>query len=465
MSKLNPTFLVIVSVVLIFQCVPFAAFADNFDLSYSLTEGGYRLELDAASPYKGLNLAVNSDVSCRYEIIQRIIMPIANRDKPASEVGQNFVMRGLRGSNKYGDLRVPSNDSPVRQDEVIYVSDASGTADSFTLIFGVARTDELVPGNYFGRIGFTLNPIGAARSPVTKFLDVYVTVTAEGTLATQIEISTSTGSKNIVLNPKREEMRSADILVKINRRSNRQFSIIQFLTQAFESEDGNRLDYEVLDFVVKEAKKGNSVNKATALSPGLQEIYISSAGGEADEYFIISYGLKDLSGQRAGRFRSRMQYLMEEAGFQSKLDAIGIEIENERQFDLVITPSDQRYAIEFLNVKPNEPAQKSELVIEVLTNIGRRYQVSQEVNSELTSAKGKIIPQENFTLRTEGIDSTKGVLRFSANEAVKKGSTVLFVSDSLGSPDKFRVIYELESPQDLEAGDYSTRITYSLLEI
>jgi len=41
----------------------------------------------------------------------------------------------------------------------------------------------------------------------------------------------------------------------------------------------------------------------------------------------------------------------------------------------------------------------------------------------------------------------------------------LFISDEKGSPDKFKVIYELSIPPDLKAGDYSTRITYSITAI
>jgi hypothetical protein len=53
----------------------------------------------------------------------------------------------------------------------------------------------------------------------------------------------------------------------------------------------------------------------------------------------------------------------------------------------------------------------------------------------------------------------------TAEEEVKRGSRVLFVSDGRGSPDKFKVIYKLSPSEDIMAGDYSTRITYTLLEI
>lgn len=460
------------SIAVLLVCLLFASLfvitssfaTELFELSYSIIEGGYRLELTEANPYKGVKLEVNSNVSCRYEIIQKILVPLENRDRPGVVIRDNFVFRGIRGSNRLGDLRVPANDSPVRYDEVVYVSDTAGTSDSFTLVFGIDSMEDIEPGNYFGRLGFILTPLASSRPQVTKILEVYVNIPQVSGIKPSLEISTATGLKHILLNPKKEETQSADVLVKINGRFNRQFSIIQFLIHPFESEEGRRLDYGVLSFIVKEAKKGLSESKVTPLSAGLQNIYTSLPSGESDDYFIVSYGLEDISGQRAGRYRSRIQYLLEEMGMQSKLETLEIEIENERIFDLQITFLDQRYGIEFHNVKPTEPPRRSEVIIEVNTNIGKRYQVNQEVYSELTNKEGKIIPPKYFTLQTENMD-TKGKLNFTDKQEVRKGSTILFVSDSAGSPDKFKVIYELECPKDLQAGDYSTRVIYTLLEV
>jgi hypothetical protein len=61
--------------------------------------------------------------------------------------------------------------------------------------------------------------------------------------------------------------------------------------------------------------------------------------------------------------------------------------------------------------------------------------------------------------------NTKGTLRLSVQQEVKRGDTVLFVSDDRGTPDKFKVIYELGIPSLIKGGDYSTKIVYSLSEL
>jgi hypothetical protein len=104
------------------------------------------------------------------------------------------------------------------------------------------------------------------------------------------------------------------------------------------------------------------------------------------------------------------------------------------------------------------------VLIEVNTNIGRSYQVSQRVESLLTNEEGKTIPKEYFVFHTE--KSTKGgILKQPSSTPVDIGETTMFVSDEKGSPTKLKVIYELTTPRDLSAGNYSSQITYSMSEL
>ena len=151
-------------------------------------------------------------------------------------------------------------------------------------------------------------------------------------------------------------------------------------------------------------------------------------------------------------------------GKSELIGELGLEVENERIFELVIIPPDQKTTIEFRNLKPKEPPQRNEVIIEIKTNLGKPYQVTQNVLSELTNKEGDIIPFKYFTITLESLD-TKGNLEISGKQPVRKGDTILFISDQQGSSDKFKIIYELSTDWKIKAGDYSTRISYSLLEI
>jgi len=441
------------------------ALAQTFNLSYSLTEGGTnRLELDQNNQSKGVRINISSDVSTRYEVDQRIIQPLESRDVPGLSIRDNFVFRGLTGTNRYGNLRIPTGDTPLRQEDQLYISDNTGNPDSFTLVYGLIHPEEIEAGDYYGRIGFTLTPIGSTRQPVTQILEVHVNITREASARPRIEITTPTGSKQIVLNPKREETKTASLIIKINGKFKKPFTIKQFLSQQPESLEGERLDYDAINFMVKDVTKGATVNQLTALSGMPQNIYSSAADAEAENNLVVSYSLGDLSQQQAGKYRSRIQYLLDEMGVESRLDSIGLDVENAPIFDLVITPQDQKYVIEFRDLKPRGPAKRNEIVIEIKTNRGKKYQVTQEVHSDLRDKEGRVIPSKYFTFTTESL-GTKGKLSSTEKKEVKGGNTILFISDELGSPDKFKVIYELSCSEDVRAGDYASSVTYSLLEM
>lgn len=439
--------------------------AETFNLSYTLTEGGYQLELSPNYLYRGVNLRVDTNIAKRYEITQRVIQPLANRDNPAVTIQDNFVVRSISGSNRFGNLRFPTGDTAVRTEDIIYTSNSAGDADSFSLIYGLANASNLEPGYYTGRIGFTLNPIGSNQQQVTKILEVYVSITNQGPLQPRVEISTQTGSKYIILNPRKEKNQlSCDVLVKINSAMKNQFSIVQFLAEPIESDEGNSLDKEKVNFTVRNTTKGISINSVKPLTNGPQVIYTSGSDGTCDSYFTVNFTLSDLSKQKAGKYRSRILYFLNEQGVQKKVDTLELEIDNEAVFDLLVTPQEQKYEIEFRDLKPQAPPKTSEVILEVKSNMGKPYQISQEMSGGLINKEGREIPSKYFTLLTENIEGN-GNAKFPEKQEVKKGSSILFVSDSKGMPAKIRVIYELSVSTDVRAGDYSANVAYSLLEM
>ncbi len=439
-----------------------ASASDNFDLSFNLTEGGFRLEFDQSRLYRGLNLEVNSNVSTRYEVIQKIIKPLENNQNPGIVIRDNFVVYALRGSNKFGNLRFMSNEHPVRSDDVIYVSAPTGEADTFSLVYGIKNIENIEPGYYSGRIGFILNPIGSNRQQVTKILDVMVNINPSA--KSTIEIITPGGARQVVLNSKKDGVQKAEVLIRIKGVYKEPFSISQSLSQSLESAEGSRLNDGTVNFMIQNAQKGVSINRFTPLTLQPQDIYTSSAPGVYDNEFVLLYQLGDISSQKAGKYLGRVQFILEERTAQKKIDTLQIEVNNERMFDFTVAPENQKYAIEFSNLTPLTPPKQNAVIFETRTNIGKPYQVIQGITSALTNKQGDIIPDRYFTFWTESL-STKGTLKFPKRQEVRSGNVVLFASDNQGSSDKFKIIYELECPKDAKAGDYSTNVTYSLSEI
>lgn len=438
-----------------------------FDLSYLLDEGGYRLEFDRTNFSRGITFTTTNDTpNNRYEIRQRIETPLRSRDNPSATIGNNFVVRGLRGTNRFGDLRLPTGDIAVRNDELIYVSSPAGDADSFTLVYGIINSQDLAPGYYTGRISLILNPINSSAQPVTKIIEVYVNIpNAGGSLS--VTVAPAEGASAIILNPAdNNDLRGAsNAVVTINSSFNGPFRIMQMLPAPIQSQDGKFLDNDNLRFNIPDAQVGVAINQPTPVSNNIATVYSSRPDGSADKAFTIAYSLADPLSLVAGNYRSRIQYLLESAGKQINLGALDLEIRQERVFEIAITPQDQRYSIDFTDLKPSAGPRLNEVLIEVKSNLGRPYQVTQNVLSELVNSKGDKIPAQNFSLQTLAVENTKGNLKIPSKVAVEKGNALLFISDSNGSADKFKVIYELICPVDLMAGNYSSRITYTLTEI
>ena len=449
------------------------AFA-GFSLSITPYEGGYDLRygriglgLDRVS--KEVSVQIASDIGKQYRLVQMLLEPLTN-PQGISIPQNNFLMYGIR--NASGAMNVEQEIYVFLGRTIIYTSNQLGGPDSFVLVYSLKGPFNVPPGEYRGRISFTLEPIDSTQAPVTQILNIFAQIETEST----IEIKTATGARVISLSSAKEDTLTEDVLVDIKGDLGSQFRIFQLLLQPLQSEEGKELPPEAINFRISEAKKGSGSTETTALSANQKElIYTSGMRGES-ESFVITYSLSEPEKYIAGRYKTKIVYIIERAGMQNSLEPFDLEIEIAPVFDLTITP-EMGGAIKFRNIKPGrqpEPA-RSEVVIEIKSNVGKKYQVSQKILSDLsTSKQGKIMPPEYFTFRTGPIDNTeinkdvvkiKGVLRFPKNMVISKEDTAIFISDEKGSPDRFKVIYELNVSLDVEPGDYSANVVYSISEL
>ncbi|MEW6075372.1 MAG: hypothetical protein AB1530_03595 [Candidatus Omnitrophota bacterium] len=461
---MNRKYLIITFAFFFFCVFPFLAFASSFSLSVVPYEGGYDLRYGKISPALGrinreVTVTVNSDIAKQYRVVQSLLEPLHTDD--GYQIPQNdFRVYGIRGTNRAGTLHVEQEYAVGMGRPVIYTSAQGGESDTFTLVYGLILPPDVSAGSYRGRIAFTLEPIDSAESPVTVILNIF----AEVEVASSIEVTTQTGSKRVVLQAGAKEGSSADVTITIRGGFGKQFSILQMPEGVPMGSDGSELPYEVVNFLGSSSGRGMVVSELTRLSGRQQEVYTSSPQGDADS-FVLNYRLDNAQQLNAGRYNFQMKYLLGGIDFSQVrlIDSVDFEVDVPRIFDLVIKPASGGL-IQFRNVKPLEPPQKSEVEIEIHSNVGKKYQMTQKVISELTDKEGHVIADKFFTIQMEDA-RTKGQLKIPEKTPVTRGDTVLFVSDNKGSPDAFKLVYELQLPLDYRAGDYSTRIVYSLSEI
>lgn len=434
-----------------------------FDLSIRPYEGGSDLRFGRVNnfgppPNKEVIVSVNSDIGKQYQLVQTLLEPLIN-DQGVALPPENFSVYAIRGSNKQGTISVGDEVFVTLSRTVIYTSSQQGLSDSFNLVYVIKNGVGLSAGSYRGRLAFTLEPIGAAELPVTVIVNVFADIEAES----GIDIRTRTGSKVISLNTSRDEGRSSDLIVEIKGGRGSLFRIMQQLQEPLRSQEGEALPLDAITFQISEAKKGSGPAQPVPVSTRLDAVYTSSPAGDADT-FVLTYRLAEREDQKAGIYRSHINYYLESGPVHDSLGLLGCEVEIARKFDLFVTP-EMGGTITFHDLKVEDPPKQSEVLIEIKSNIGRQYQVGQQLVSGLVNKEGKAIPGKNFTLKETGLD-TKGTLPFlSLPTEVKAGDMILFVSDKEGSSDQFKIVYELSPSIDIPAGDYSARLMYSISEI
>lgn len=438
-----------------------SAFA-AFNISVVPYEGGNDLRFGVVNnfgPYVSKQMIVNitSDLGKQYQLVQTLLEPFTN-DQGVSLAQNNFTVYGIRGSNKFGTLGVEQELPVSLSRKIIYTSSQQGASDSFNLIYVLKHPFNAPSGNYHSRIAFTLEPIGFTLEPVTVVINIFAQISVES----GFEIKTITGSSSIALSSSRQDTLSSGVLIESKGDMGSQFKIFQSVSEPLMSIEGEKLPFEAINFQVSEAKHGNAVVKSTPLSGRREEIYSSEQKGQADS-FVVSYSLVEPEKQKAGKYKSHIRYTVENVDAQTLLRDFELEAEIARIFDLMITP-ELGGRIEFRDLKPQQPPKQSEILIEVNSNTGKQYQVNQQTFSGLLNKEGKVIPAKYFTLKEESL-GTKGALLFTSPVEVKTGEMILFVSDKNGSSDKFKVTYTLMPSLEIPAGDYSTRMMYSISEI
>jgi len=446
--------------------VPGQLQAATFQMTITPYEGGSDIRFGKITPGVGivnreLTININTTIGKQYRITETLLDPIVSAEGN-SIPDRAVTVYGLSGSNKTGTINISQGIPISRGRDIVYTSNPQGSADTFRISYNLNAPLDTAPGSYRGRISFTMEAINSNQSPVIVILYIYVEIDTKNV----IEIKTATGSKTISLNPSRAPGNSANVSVSIKSGLGSKFNIVQMTPEGLVSADGTRLPDQALRVSIKGAQNGSGPSTPQNLSPGRQQIYSSGPSGRSDDFTII-YELGDLNGVKAGKFRGQLKYILEGTGRikEGLIDSFTIEVENERIFDLYISPELGSGLMQFNDLKATEPPRINEIIFEIKSNIGRPYQISQKMVSGFTNPQGNVIPQEYFKLQTVPLGNTKGTLKFPVKASPNFGEAVLFISNSQGTSDKFKAIYELGIPEDMQSGNYSTQFVFTISEL
>ena len=114
---------------------------------------------------------------------------------------------------------------------------------------------------------------------------------------------------------------------------------------------------------------------------------------------------------------------------------------------------------------PGSEASRSVSVhLNVFSNLGHPYQVTQAIRRPLTNADGQRIPERQFRVSTR--DAGLGVLGVEHPTPLTPGvPTTLYTSNERGKSDRFSADYTLTVTPETPAGDFGTEILYTVTSL
>ncbi len=103
------------------------------------------------------------------------------------------------------------------------------------------------------------------------------------------------------------------------------------------------------------------------------------------------------------------------------------------------------------------------ILIEVHSNSGEKYQVTQAISGALENIDGKTIGLENLKFKTTSAKSTGHAVADFTSFA--PGSQTIFTSDDQGTDDIISAEYQLTIPSSQSPGDYVALLTYTVSSV
>jgi hypothetical protein len=227
------------------------------------------------------------------------------------------------------------------------------------------------------------------------------------------------------------------------------------------NENGDQLGTHVVQFYVYNTNEGQTFHpQLTSFGFAPEKIYESK--GSVDELLVnFRINQEAVLSEKSGIYRGQLLYTVD-TDTEKKSFRIDYELVIDRVFELdIIYPAG---GMGFSKILPHLPPQEREVIVNVKTNLGRAYVVTQNLRTPLQNEEGEEIEKDHFLVKEELLRGSQGNVKQSEYGAVKVNDTSLFVSDSDGNPASFKVMYQLKPSETMKYGNYQTAIIYSLEE-
>lgn len=430
-----------------------------FDLAASPLRGGSSLRFGRVdSPLTAnqeVRVRINTDQAVQYQVFQSMIEPLTS-DKGEPLRASALKTYSITGSNGLGTLYLQQMGNMKNIDDLLYTSNGAGQSDSFTMVYSVDPSQIDVTGRFSGKILYTLRPVSGGNQ-VQAYLDVFLEIPEDFKVQTQA----SSGLDTIKLSPQRASGAEGYLNISFSGNLGDALTLYQDVDQLPVNEMNEEINKKALQFFVSSLQ--DSTIKYPSPVDFAKHLLIYSSRNISDTVTVhIGLNKDFLSQQKAGVYRGEVKYLLEKQG-TFKTVVLNLEIDIDPVFQLDVSFPEGREP-RFDDVLPQSPPQVKEAVVEVKTNLGKPYMVTQKIAAPLANDKGAMFKQESFDMKVESLDGS-GKSNFNDFAVTPQEESAIFYSDAKGTPCKIKVLYRLKPYPEMEPGNYMTSIVYSLGEI
>ena len=158
---------------------------------------------------------------------------------------------------------------------------------------------------------------------------------------------------------------------------------------------------------------------------------------------------------RAFRRGTRYLLLILCLGLWSSSDALA-------EFDLTVRPQGKTDLV-FQPIREGLPAKSEDVTFTVSTDEGKRYQITQSLESPLRDDRtGQVLPADRVKFVAASGAASGANLRPINVTSLRQGSDVLYTSGPEGDADQFVLTFAVEDTGDVPAGIYQSQLVYIL---
>lgn len=429
-------------------------------LSVSPVDGSNKLQFSKILPAgmenkTELHIRVTSSGGTRYQIFQRIVDPIVNEKGDVLNL-QAIETQTLVRSNSYGTLYLQNTDHLNMGDQLLYSSSLNGDTDTFTVGYSLNQTWVNASGNFRGRIIFTVRGTNDNSSD-----QVIMDVVLQTTARLNLKIVGAQDPNRVTIQGTEDaaEKKLNFVAVSFSENAGGEIQIYQQLDSLPATESNEELKSGVLQFNVQGNSQGLRAQGVSALKTGRTLIY---SGRVQQDNFVIYFTMDPALSvkQEAGFYKGAVKYVVQ-TDEGTKEFPINIQTDIAPIFKLTVT-TPQQNGVSFSHILANTPPQDKEVIVTVLSNIHKPYQVMQDLQTTMTNEKGKEFDIRYINLRVQVPSDQTGQTDFVEFSPVKTGEHPVFSSDARGDAATFMLVYRIKGYSRMSEGTFMAPIRLSL---